>query len=406
MRALPAFAAAILSSLCIADTWSGDLMIAAPERMREAGEKGKRLAEIMQARNLDAVILTKVRNQAWILAGSDTRIVNAQQESPVWLLYTANGRKYLISNNIEAKRLVEEEGLEDLGIEVRAFPWFHGIAAGKDQKWGEVEELVGGGQLGSDTSLPQTTDISGALAHARFPLTPSEQVKIRWLGAKAAEAVAETCREILPGMRETDIAGVLAGKVWKAHVFPTVVLIGVDDRINRFRHLTPTSRVLKKYALVNLCAERWGLTVAVTRLVYFGELPGDLKRRIGACAQVDAAALSASHPGASFGDIFNAEAEAYGRTGFSGEWKQHHQGGAIGYFEREYLSCPESTEVVVEGMALAWNPTIAGVKVEDTVLVGKDGPEVITPTPGWPVIRVELGGKTWERPGILVRKAP
>ena len=83
----------------------------------------------------------------------------------------------------------------------------------------------------------------------------------------------------------------------------------------------------------------------------------------------------------------------------------HHQGGAIGYFEREFLSCPESTEVVVEGMALAWNPTIAGVKVEDTVMVEKAGIEVITPTPGWPMINVEIAGKKWERPGILVRAA-
>jgi len=398
-------ASMLKASRLSADTWSGDSVITSRERIQEAGEAGRRIQAVMKAHNLDALILTRVRNQAWALAGSDTRIVNSQQESPVWLVFSAGGRKYLVSSNIEAGRLVEEEGLEDLGIQPKVFPWFFGIASGKDEKWKAVEELVGGGQLGSDAPLAQALDVSGDLARARFPLTEPEIKKMRWLGVRAARAVADTCREIEPGMSEADIAGILAGKVWKEHMFPTVVLVGVDDRLNRYRHLTPTSRKLKKYALVNLCAERWGLTVAVSRLVHFGDIPAEIGRRMKACARVDAAALSASIPGAKFGGIFAVEAEAYGRTGFAGEWKEHHQGGSVGYFEREFLSCPESTDIVAEGMTLAWNPTIAGVKVEDTVLVVKGGIEVLTPTPGWPVIKVEIAGKTWERPGILVRPA-
>lgn len=399
-------ASMLIASRLPADTWSGDSVISAGERIREAREINSRIQSVMNARKLDAIVLTKVRNQAWALAGSDTRIVNAQQESPVWLIYASGGRKYLVSDNIEAGRLMNEERLADIGFQAKVFPWFYGIAAGKNEKWKTVEGLVGGGALGADAALAQATDVSGDLARARFPLTASEQVKIRWLGIRAGRVVEETCREIRPGMKETDIAGLLAGKAWKEHIFPTVVLIGVDDRLHRYRHLTPTSKSLKKYALINLCAERWGLTVAVSRLVHFGELPGDLDRRIKACARVDAAVLEASVPGAKFGDIFAIEAEAYGRAGFAGEWKKHHQGGSIGYFEREFLSCPESADMVMEGMALAWNPTIAGVKVEDTVLVGKSGAEVITPTPGWPMIKVEIGGKTWERPGILVRPSP
>ena len=394
-----------ITAAVLADTWSGDSVITAGERIGEARETGKRIQSVMKAHALDAILLTRVRNQAWALAGSDTRIVNAQQESPVWILYSSGGRRYLLSNNIEAERLMEEEGLEDLGLQPKVYQWFHGLVSGKDERWKAVEELVGGGQLGADTGINQAVDVSGDLARARFPLTEPERKKMRWLGSKAANAVAETCREITPGMKETDIAGVLAGKLWKEHIYPTVVLIGVDERLDRFRHLTPTSRILKKYCLVNLCAERWGLTVAVSRLVHFGEVPRELDRRMRACARVDAAALAASIPGAKFGGIFAVMAETYGRSGFAGEWKQHHQGGAIGYFEREFLSCPDSTDVVVEGMALAWNPTISGVKVEDTVLVGSGGFEILTPTPGWPMIKVEISGKTIERPGILVRPA-
>jgi len=407
MRRLASLSVLLLAVLpAFADTWAGGKVITSSERVQEAKEKDRRIMAIMKARGLDALLLTKFRNQAWALAGSDTRIVHSQSEGAVWLLYTPSGRKYLIASNIEAKRLMNEEGLGDIGVEPRVHPWHFGIASGQNQQWVAVTELVGGGRVGADGPLPQTEDVSAELARARFPLTATEIRKMRWLGTKCGAIAGEVCREIAPGMSEEDIGGVTAAKLWKERIFPTVILVGVDGRLMEYRHLTPTARVLRKYALVNLCAERWGLVVAVSRLVHFGDVSPELGRKIRACAQVDAAALAASRPGAKFGEVFAAETAAYGKAGFSSEWKQHHQGGAIGYFEREFLACPESGETVVEGMALAWNPTIRGVKVEDTVLVGRDGVEILTPTPDWPMIRVEAGGKTFERPGILVRKAP
>jgi antitoxin VapB len=57
---------------------------------------------------------------------------------------------------------------------------------------------------------------------------------------------------------------------------------------------------------------------------------------------------------------------------------------------------------------VAWNPTITGVKSEDTVLVGEDGPEVLTRTGAWPQVTVDLDDRDdgpWsiDRPALLVR---
>jgi hypothetical protein len=52
---------------------------------------------------------------------------------------------------------------------------------------------------------------------------------------------------------------------------------------------------------------------------------------------------------------------------------------------------------------VAWNPSITGVKSEDTVLVTDAGPEVLTRTGAWPQARVELDGGAVERPTILAR---
>ena len=58
--------------------------------------------------------------------------------------------------------------------------------------------------------------------------------------------------------------------------------------------------------------------------------------------------------------------------------------------------------VVAAGQAYAWNPSITGMKSEDTILVGEQGNEVLTAIEGWPMLTVELaGGEKWLRPAVL-----
>jgi hypothetical protein len=66
---------------------------------------------------------------------------------------------------------------------------------------------------------------------------------------------------------------------------------------------------------------------------------------------------------------------------------------------------PECSDRVVAGMTLAFNPAIAGVRVEDTVMVGQDGVEILTSSPGWPEIRIAAEGSVYELAGILIRPA-
>ena len=79
----------------------------------------------------------------------------------------------------------------------------------------------------------------------------------------------------------------------------------------------------------------------------------------------------------------------------------HHQGGLAGYTPREVIATPNTGDEVTYGQVYAWNPSIAGVKSEDTILVGEQQNEVLTAIPRWPVTKVNLRGQTVERPGIL-----
>jgi len=78
------------------------------------------------------------------------------------------------------------------------------------------------------------------------------------------------------------------------------------------------------------------------------------------------------------GEIFSVIQMAYADNGHANEWQLHHQGGSTGYAGREVFATPESTVRVREGQAFAWNPSITGVKSEDTVLCTAGGIEVLT----------------------------
>ncbi len=178
-------------------------------------------------------------------------------------------------------------------------------------------------------------------------------------------------------------------------------LIATDQRIYNYRHPLPTGKELERYAMLVLCARRWGLVASVTRLVHFGPLPDELRRKAEALAQIDATFLAASRPGKSLGEVFQEGMAAYAAAGYPDEWQLHHQGGPAAYEPREYVATPGSTDLVLAGQAYAWNPSITGTKSEDTVLISEAGYEVITEIEGWPMLEVEVDGQVHSRPAIL-----
>jgi hypothetical protein len=120
-------------------------------------------------------------------------------------------------------------------------------------------------------------------------------------------------------------------------------------------------------------------------------------------ARVDTAFIANTRPGTEVCDIFRRALDCYRETGFGDEWQLHHQGGATGYAGREYKATANSSQVVQSNQAFAWNPSITGTKSEDTVIALEDETEIISASPGWPMVEVALEGRVWPRPDILVR---
>jgi len=204
-----------------------------------------------------------------------------------------------------------------------------------------------------------------------------------------------------PGQSEYEIAALLASETEQRGVQATVNLIATDERISQFRHPLPTGKKLDRYAMLILCGRKQGLVCSVTRLVHFGRLPDELRRKAEAVAQIDAALIAATRPGRTVRAVLLRGIKAYASHGYPDEWRLHHQGGPAGYEPREYLATPDSSERVTVGQVYAWNPSITGAKSEDTILIGNRSNEILTHTPGWPTIAVEVNGFTIERPAIL-----
>jgi Xaa-Pro dipeptidase len=117
---------------------------------------------------------------------------------------------------------------------------------------------------------------------------------------------------------------------------------------------------------------------------------------------VNAALLDATRVGASSAELFRVAADAYAREGFAGDEQMHHQGGATGYWEREWIATPEGKEQVVDHQAFAWNPSVRGGKVEDTVLLHEGKIELLTPTPELPALESNANGNSYPATGVLI----
>ncbi len=365
----------------------------------EARTKHDRVAAFLDRHGLDAAILSRRCNVSWYTCGRVRNYVGTAEDAGNSTLLVDPGGARILTSNIEVTRL-EAEDLPGTGIEPVAYPWHDASARAQ-----AVEKAIGGRHVAADVPVAgvDSEPLPAAFNRLRWSLEASEVERYRAVASDVVAAVEATARAAEPGRTEDELAGALAGALRSRGLLPWVLLVAVDGRIDRFRHPLPTSARLERRLMLVTCSERGGLIAACTRLVSFGPLPADLAARHEAVATVDAALVSATRPGATLGECFDAAREAYAATGHADEWRNHHQGGSIGYLPREAKAGPGDATPVLANQAFAWNPSISGTKSEDTVLCTAEGTAPLAGPTGWPTVEVEWQGATMERPAILVR---
>jgi Xaa-Pro dipeptidase len=344
----------------------------------------------------DGILLKKRNNFSWITGGQKNHIVLSVEEG-VADLVVFQDKVILITSKMEERRVVEEECSQlPFEIEVVSDDWFLGTEH-------LIDRVINGKIIVSDSHYKSLKNVESELKNLRSVLNESEITRYRELCKKAAHAVESTCKEIQPGQTEFEISALLFQKVISQGINVSVSLVATDDRIYNYRHPIPTNKKLEKHAMIVVCAEEGGLVANVTRLVYFGELPQQLKENKERVARIDSVMNNQTKAGVKISEVVSAGIKQYKGEGFPDDWKLLHQGGLTGFAPREYLATLESEETIRAGQAFAWNPALPGVKSEDTVLVHEDGIEFLTHTGEWVYQSIEINGKQFFRPDILVR---
>jgi len=135
-------------------------------------------------------------------------------------------------------------------------------------------------------------------------------------------------------------------------------------------------------------------------MVCVGQVPDELKTKTEAAAFVNATLWNATRFGTTGADLYEIASRAYAIAGYPNDINLHHQGGATGYKTRDWVAHPMALEGVRKDQAFAWNPSISGTKVEETIIVTNDGIENLTQD-ATPKIESKIEGKIFESPGII-----
>jgi Xaa-Pro dipeptidase len=362
--------------------------------------KTERLIKLLASEKLGGVLLNSQHNFAWITGGSSNGIDLSRENGASSIFVRSDGKYFLLTNNIEMPRMLTEEVFAT-DFEPVEFAW-------QDEKSAanfvikKAKTLSGDGLIATDIALhSQTQAIDGLIAHCRYSLTPEEVERYKQLGADAGRAIRNVIDKLEPGETELEVAAKMRHEFAKGNIASVVTLVAGDERVAKFRHPVPTENRWQKTLLLVSCAKRHGLIVSLSRLICFGEVPRDLQTKTEAAAFVNASFLHSTRPGTTGAELYKTAASAYDESGFLTEINLHHQGGAAGYKTRDWVAHPNSGEIVQANQAFAWNPSITGTKVEETVIASETGVEVITASPDFPVTATEIDGREYFSPGIF-----
>ena len=359
--------------------------------MPELESKLAAVRDALTANQLSGVRLRGADWFAWATCGGSS-VVDTSAERGVAEVLITDERAVVLADRIDGRRIADEE--RNPGFEMISTPWADGA-----EREETVTRLTEGRIVASDRPTAVEVALPESIVVCRRSLTPEEIERYRHLSIESAIAASEALREAQPGTTEAELAAFASGRLIVRGISPVVVLVGGERRLPLYRHPVPRAgERLGRRAMLVLCARRHGLIANLTRFVYFGAPPDDERRLNDAVLEVEAQVFAATRVGATLGEAFTQISTAYRELGFADAELDHHQGGLCGYRTRDEVATGASATEIVDHAALAWNPSLPGAKVEDTVVVDGDGIDILTVDPDWPAI--ERAGR--RRPDVLV----
>lgn len=332
---------------------------------------------------------------SWITGGGNSAVILTTETGIAEVVVTAE-KALVLTNEIEAARLREEE--IPSGFEIVSSRWQ------SPERLDEIaREIAGPGPVFSDRPAPGERALPAEYRRMKRRMEPEEIDRYRLLGLNAAQAMTEALGQARPDWRECELAAEGARSLWRRGIHPTLVLVAGEQRAEKHRHPFPTAAPVGARAMMVFCGRREGLYANLTRFVSFRDPTPEERRRMRIVAEIESVALGSSRPGLTLEDCYHALHKTYVSLGLESEIDRQHFGGLTGYLSREAFARPSMAEdpvILEEGQALAWNPTLPGSKIEDTILIGSSGPEILTADPDWPTFQLDgrLRPEVWIKP--------
>ena len=318
---------------------------------------------------------------SWATAGASNTVLLTAEIGVAEVLVTETDA-WILTDEIEAQRLEDEELPANFQLYVN--PWADAAA-----RESFVRDVTNGGKVLSDVCVGAKGLPASLHRHKRVMMS-SEIERYREVGRKASNAMTEVLRAAKPTWTEYQLAGAGAEALWATGLHPALTLVAGERRLPLYRHATPTRELIGREAMLVFCARGYGLFANLTRFVSFGSLKPEHAQLHHCVLEIEAECLNLCRPGTSLDTVYRALDSAYHHHGYPNAIREHHQGGTTGYLAREIVANLATTEALVAYTAMAWNPSLAAAKIEDTFVILKDGGlENLTFDLNWPSIEIE-----------------
>jgi Xaa-Pro aminopeptidase len=231
--------------------------------------------------------------------------------------------------------------------------------------------------------LPTT----GLVEKLRAVKDDDEVAKIRGAGRITAEVFAKLLGLVRPGVSECDLGAEIEYLMRKqgaeGAAFETIVASGARAALP---HARPSRKLLRENELVifDLGAILADYAADMTRTVYLGQPSRRVRTLFSAVVEAQEEAAKSAFPGVRAGDVDAAARRTLAGHGLA-RFFTHSTGHGVGMEAHEMPRLARGEKVRLQvGHVVTVEPGVylegwGGIRIEDTILVGAAGPEVLTP---------------------------
>lgn len=355
------------------------------------------LRTLLDERSLDAVLLSRTANKRYysgfrlgdaegptsgyagtLLITADATLIladpryteQAEHEAPGWTVVPTSGPMH-----VDLPPILVDHGIAALGMEA---------AVVSHADWSALAGAAPGVELHA---------IDEELVPLRIHKTPGEVDAIGRACALTDACFEHLGRWIRPGMTEQQVAWEIE-RFFRANgaeglAFDTIVLAGARAAMP---HGRPSDAIVERgnVLLIDFGCIVDGYRSDMTRTMFVGEVPSDIRRSHDAVREAQALAVAGLRHGVNGQEVDAVARERISREGV--EPYGHGLGHGIGLETHEPPSLRRSVPYTLEaGMVFSvepgiYLPGVTGIRIEDIVHLEATGPRLLTKSPREPVV--------------------